>query len=126
MRKAHIVEGAAKPAGQYSHAVTANGFVYVSGQGPVDPKTGVMSDNFAEQIRQTIRNVETILKGVGVSLADVVKVNAYLADLTRFKEYNEVYTEFFGVAPPARTTIGCQLHGIHVEIDCVAALPRQR
>jgi len=124
MRKAHIVEGAAKPAGQYSHAVTANGFVYVSGQGPVDPKTGIMSDNFAEQIRQTIRNVETILKGVGASLNDVVKINAYLADLTRFKEYNEVYTEFFQVAPPARTTIGCQLHGIHVEIDCVAALPK--
>ena len=70
MRKAHIVEGAAKPAGQYSHAVTANGFVYVSGQGPVDPKTGVMPDNFAEQIRQTIRNLETILKGVGASLDD--------------------------------------------------------
>jgi 2-iminobutanoate/2-iminopropanoate deaminase len=124
MRKAHIVEGAAKPAGQYSHAVTANGFVYVSGQGPVDPKTGVMSDNFAEQIRQTIRNIETILKGVGASLNDVVKINAYLADLTRFKEYNEVYTEFFKTEPPARTTIGCQLHGIHVEIDCVAALPK--
>jgi len=124
MRKAHIVEGAAKPAGQYSHAVTANGFVYVSGQGPVDPKTGVMSDNFAEQIRQTIRNIETILTGVGASLNDVVKINAYLADLTRFKEYNEVYTEFFKTEPPARTTIGCQLHGIHVEIDCVAALPK--
>jgi 2-iminobutanoate/2-iminopropanoate deaminase len=123
MRKAHIVEGAAKPAGQYSHAVTANGFVYVSGQGPVDPKTGVMSDNFAEQIRQTIRNLETILAGVGAGLDDVVKVNAYLADLTRFKEYNDVYTEFFKTAPPARTTIGCQLHGIQVEIDCVAALP---
>lgn len=124
MRKAHIVEGAAKPAGQYSHAVTANGFVYVSGQGPVDPKTGVMPDNFAEQIRQTIRNIETILKGVGASLNDVVKINAYLADLTRFKEYNDVYTEFFKTEPPARTTIGCQLHGIHVEIDCVAALPK--
>ena len=123
MRKAHIVEGAAKPAGQYSHAITANGFAYVSGQGPVDPATGVMSDNFADQVRQTIRNVETILKGVGASLNDVVKINAYLADLTRFKEYNEIYTEFFKTAPPARTTIGCQLHGIHVEIDCVAALP---
>ena len=123
MRKAHIVEGAAAPAGQYSHAVTANGFVYVSGQGPVDPKTGVMSDNFAEQIRQTIRNLETILKGVGAGLEDVVKINAYLADLTRFKEYNEVYTEFFKTTPPARTTVGCQLYGIQVEIDCVAALP---
>jgi 2-iminobutanoate/2-iminopropanoate deaminase len=123
MRKAHIVEGAAKPAGQYSHAVTAHGFAYVSGQGPIDPTTGVMSDNFADQVRQTIRNIETILNGVGASLHDVVKINAYLADLTRFKEYNEIYTEFFKTAPPARTTIGCQLHGIHVEIDCVAVLP---
>jgi 2-iminobutanoate/2-iminopropanoate deaminase len=123
MRKALIVEGAAKVAGPYSHAVIANGFVYVAGQGPADPKTGVVPDAFAEQVRQTLRNVQTILKGAGADFKDVVKVNAYLSDLTRFAEYNVIYKEFFTSEPPARTTIGCQLFGIQVEIDCVAVLP---
>jgi 2-iminobutanoate/2-iminopropanoate deaminase len=123
MRKALIVEGAAKVAGLYSHAVIANGFVYVAGQGPADPKTGVVPDAFAEQVRQTLRNVQTILKGAGADFKDVVKVNAYLSDLTRFAEYNVIYKEFFTSEPPARTTIGCQLFGIQVEIDCVAVLP---
>ena len=122
MRKALKVDGM-KAGGHYSHAVIANGMVYVSGQGPVDPATGKMSDNFAEQIRQTIRNLQTILKGAGADLKDIVKVNAYLTDLTRFPEYNEVYKEFFPSDPPARTTIGCQLYGIQVEINCVAVLP---
>jgi 2-iminobutanoate/2-iminopropanoate deaminase len=123
MRKAVMVENAAKPAGQYSHAVVANGFVYVSGQGPADPSTGVVPDAFAAQVRQTIRNVQTILKGVGADLKDVVKINTYLSDVTRFREYTEIYKEFFPVEPPARTTVGCQLVGIQVEIDCVAVLP---
>lgn len=122
MRKA-LKLGSMKAGGHYSHAVTANGMVYVSGQGPVDPATGKMSDNFAEQIRQTIRNLQTILKAAGADLKDIVNVNAYLTDLTRFPEYNEVYKEFFPSDPPARTTIGCQLYGIQVEISCVAVLP---
>ena len=123
MRKAVMVEGAAKAGGHYSHAVIANGFVYVSGQGPVDPATNVMPDAFAAQVRQTLRNLQSILKGAGADLKDVVKVNAYLSDITRFQEYNTIYKEFFPSEPPARTTIGCQLVGIQVEIDCVAVLP---
>lgn len=123
MRKALMVDGGPKAGGHYSHAVIANGFVYVSGQGPVDPATGAMPDAFAAQVRQTLRNLQTILKGAGADLKDVVKVNAYLSDITRFQEYNTIYKEFFSSEPPARTTIGCQLVGIQVEIDCVAALP---
>ena len=82
-----------------------------------------MPDGFAAQVRQTLRNVQTILKGAGADLKDVVKVNTYLADVTRFREYNEIYKEFFAADPPARTTVGSQLVGIHVEIDCVAVLP---
>jgi 2-iminobutanoate/2-iminopropanoate deaminase len=123
MRKAIMVADAVKPAGHYSHAVIANGFVYISGQGPADPKTGIMPDSFAEQVRQTLRNVQTILRGAGADMKDVIKVNTYLADVTRFREYNELYMEFFSDSPPARTTVGAQLVGIHVEIDCVAVLP---
>ena len=122
MRKAINIEGAVKPAGQYSHAVIANGFVFVSGQGPADPATNVVSDGFADQVRQTIRNLRIILQGAGADLSDVVKVNAYLSDVTRFPEYNDVYKEFFPEGPPARTTVGCQLVGIQIEIDCIAVL----
>jgi 2-iminobutanoate/2-iminopropanoate deaminase len=123
MRKPLVVREAVKPAGQYSHAVIANGFIYVSGQGPADPTTNVVPDGFAAQVRQTLRNVQVILQGAGADLKDVVKVNAYLTDVTRFREYNEIYQEFFPADPPARTTIGCQLVGIQVEIDCVAVVP---
>jgi 2-iminobutanoate/2-iminopropanoate deaminase len=123
MRKTIMVEGAAKAAGQYSHAVVANGFVYVSGQGPADPVSGVVPDAFGAQVRQVLKNVQTILKGAGADLKDVVKINAYLSDVTRFKEYNDIYKEFFQTEPPARTTVGCQLVGIQVEIDCIAVLP---
>lgn len=123
MREPLDVEGAAVQAGHYSHCVIANGFVFVSGQGPVNPATGRMPDDFAGQVRQTLRNVEAILRGAGTSLAHAVKVNAYLSDVTRFAEYNAVYKEFFSAGAPARTTVGSQLIGIMVEIDCIAALP---
>ncbi|MBV8814493.1 MAG: RidA family protein [Verrucomicrobia bacterium] len=123
MHKTVIVPEAPAPAGPYSHAVVANGFVFVAGQGPQIPDTGAMPDNFKEQVRQTLKNVQTILRGVGCEMKDVIKVNAYLTDPTRFTEYNEVYQEFFGEHPPARTTVQAGLIKILVEIDCVAVLP---
>jgi len=102
--------------------VVANGFVFVAGQGPVDPETGEMPDGFEDQVRQTLRNLQTVLEAAGSSLDDVVKVNAYLTDLTRFARFNEVYKEFFRNDPPARTTVGAALLGFLVEIDCVAQL----
>lgn len=113
----------AKPAGQYSHAIVANGFVFVSGPGPHHPKTGELPPDFAGEVRQAIRNMEIILKAAGTDLSQVVRVNAYLNDLGNFKAYNDIYKEFFAVEPPSRTTIGCQLNGIQVEIDCIAVLP---
>ena len=123
MRKTTMVDGAVKAAGHYVHAVIANRFVYVSGQGPADRQTNVVPDGFAAQVRQTLRNVQITLQGAGADLRDVVKVNTYLSDVTRFREYNEIYKEFFVSDPPARTTVGSQLFGIQVEIDCVAVLP---
>jgi 2-iminobutanoate/2-iminopropanoate deaminase len=122
MKKTVMAEKGPKPAGPYSHAVVANGFVFISGQGPVDPETGTMPDAFADQVRQTLRNVQTILEAAGTSLDNVVKVNAYVTDLTRFQEFNEVYREFFQQDPPARTTVGATLLGFLVEVDCVASL----
>ncbi len=125
MRRTVMADRGPAPAGPYSHAVVANGFVYVSGQGPVDPETGTMPDGFADQVRQTLRNVQTILEAAGSSLEDVVKVNAYVTDLTRFAEFNEVYKEFFRNNPPARTTVAAALLGILVEVDCIATVEAQ-
>lgn len=123
MRKTVTAEKGPKPAGPYSHAVVSGGFVFISGQGPVDPETGTMPDAFSDQVRQTLKNVRTVLEAAGSGLDDVVKVNAYVTDLTRFQEFNEVYKEFFTHDPPARTTVGTSLLGFLVEIDCIAAVP---
>jgi 2-iminobutanoate/2-iminopropanoate deaminase len=123
MRKSVIVSSAPRPAGPYSHAVVANGFVFVAGQGPQIPETGIVPDDFKEQVRQTLKNIQTILKNVGCDMKDVIKVNAYLTDPTRFAEYNEVYKEFFASDFPVRTTVQAGLIKILVEIDCMAVLP---
>jgi 2-iminobutanoate/2-iminopropanoate deaminase len=121
MNRETITAGnAPEPAGPYSHAVVAGGFVYVSGQGPVQPETGEMPDSFREQVRQTLNNLKSILEAAGSGLDHVVKINAYITDLTRFSEFNEVYKEFFQNAPPARTTVATALLGMLVEVDCVA------
>ena len=122
MRKTVTAERGPAPAGPYSHAVVANGFVFISGQGPVNPETGTMPDAFADQVRQTLKNAQTILEAAGSSLDDVVKVNAYVTDLTRFAEFNDVYKEFFRDDPPARTTVATALLGILVEVDCIASI----
>jgi 2-iminobutanoate/2-iminopropanoate deaminase len=123
MRETVMADQGPKPAGPYSHAVVSGGFVFVSGQGPVDPETGSMPDAFTDQVRQTLKNVQTILEAAGSSLDNVVKVNAYVTDLTRFAEFNDVYREFFEHDPPARTTVAVSLLGFLVEVDCIAALP---
>jgi 2-iminobutanoate/2-iminopropanoate deaminase len=119
-RETITAENAPEPAGPYSHAAVAGGFVYVSGQGPVQPETGEMPDSFEEQVRQTLSNLKTILEAAGSGLDNVAKVNAYITDLTRFSEFNEIYKEFFQDAPPARTTVATALLGMLVEVDCVA------
>ena len=121
-KEAITASGAPEPAGPYSHAIVANGFVYVSGQAPINPESGAVPDGFEDQVRQTFGNLRTILEASGSGLDGVVKVNAYLTDLTRFAQFNAVYKEFFAGDPPARTTVGADLLGILVEIDCVAVL----
>jgi 2-iminobutanoate/2-iminopropanoate deaminase len=124
MKRTVMAEKGAKPAGPYSHAVVANGLVFVSGQGPADPETGEVPEDFKGQARQMFRNVQVILEAAGASMDDVVKVNAYVADMANFAQFNEVYEEFFTGELPARTTISATLPGgIPVEADCIAALP---
>lgn len=118
------IEGAPKPAGPYSHAVSANGFLFTAGFGPVDPATGqIVGAEIGEQTRQVLRNIGTVLASAGLGFGDVVKSTVHLADVTRdFARFNAAYAEFFTEGYPVRTTVGSTLPGILVEIDVVAAL----
>src|ERR1700678_3438200 len=109
----------------YSHAVVANGFVFVSGQIPVRSGGGpteVIGNTMQEQTRQALRNVQAILMAAGSSLERVVKVTVLLARPDLYQEMNEAYAEFFPGAKPARTMarFGADIPGVLVAIDAVA------
>lgn len=119
----HQSNEAPTPGGPYSHAVSAAGLVFLSGQRPQNPATGEIPDEVDAQTRQVLTNITSVLRTCGCNLADVVKVQVHLADLGDFDRVNEVYKEFFQPPYPARTTVGSALRGIRVEIDVIAALP---
>jgi 2-iminobutanoate/2-iminopropanoate deaminase len=109
----------------YSHAVVANGFVFVSGQIPVRPGGGpteVVGETMQEQTRQALRNVETILKAAGSSLDRVVKVTVLLARPDLYREMNEAYAEFFPRTTPARAMVrfGADIPGVLVAVEAIA------
>lgn len=111
----------AAPGGAYSQGLKAGDFVFVSGQGPIDPESGqVVGETIEEQTARTLENVKTILEAAGASMADVVKVSAHLTDLSLFDRYNKVYSTYFPDPKPTRTTVGSQLLGMMVEIDAIA------
>ena len=116
--------GVADPRGPYSPAVRAGGFIHLAGQVPIDPVTNqVISGDVKVETRQVLNNIKRILEGCGASMQDVVRCGVYLTDAKDFQAMNEVYSEFFGDAKPARTTIivaALPLQGAKVEIDAVA------
>jgi len=116
----------APPAGAYSQGLRAGDFVFVSGQGPLDPATGkVIGETIEEQTARTLENIKAILAAGSATLADVVKVSAHLSDLNLFDRYNHVYASYFPDPKPARTTVGSQLKGILVEIDAIAYVGKE-
>lgn len=116
-----------KPRGPYSPAVRAGDFIYVSGQGPIDPATNQFSlGDVKHETRLVLNNVKRILEAAGASPADVVKCSVFLKDVADFTDMNEVYAEFFGDTRPARTTVQAVMPNpaMKVEIDCVAYKPK--
>src|SRR5438552_11696091 len=115
--------------GAYSAAVEVDGWVYVSGQGPVDSKTGQpVHGTIEEETKLTLRHIEKILQAAGCSLNDIVKCTVHLADMEDFDGYNTAYRAFFASMEvlPARTTVQSVLwKGIKIEIDCVARKPME-
>lgn len=115
--------GAVSPRGPYSHAVRAGNFIFVSGQGPIDPATDKLSYGTIEhETRLVLNNLKRIIEGCGATMKDVVKCNVYLRNGTDFAAMNAVYAEFFGEAKPARTTVETKFADARmlVEIDCIA------
>ncbi len=127
MRKIVRTQDAPKPRGIYSQAIVTDGFVFVSGQVPVNPATDELElGDIKSQVRRTLRNIELVLEAAGSSLRHVVRLGVFLADLNDFAAMNEVFQEFFPDNPPARTTVGSQLPKVKVEIDCIARVRENR
>jgi len=116
-------ERAPKAIGPYSQAVVVGGFVFASGQIPIDPQTGAfVAGSTAEQTEQVLRNLAEVLKAAGSSFAQVVKTTVYLADMNDFAAMNEVYGRYFETEPPARATVQAARlpRDARVEIDVIA------
>ncbi|HEV7494805.1 Rid family detoxifying hydrolase [Baekduia sp.] len=111
--------------GPYSHAVRSDGFLFLSGQTPLDPATGVLvAGDVGEQTRQCLRNLEAVCTAAGASLRNAVRCGIFVTDMGTFGEVNTAYAEFFPDAPPARSTVGVAALpvGAQVEIDAIVAL----
>src|SRR5450759_4127127 len=119
-----VIETAAAPKaiGPYSQAVKANGFLFVSGQIPVEPETGQMTAvDVVTQTKQAMENLGAILNAEGLRFADVVKTTIYLIDLSEVARVNEAYAAYFESAPPARATVQVAAlpKGAKVEIEAI-------
>jgi 2-iminobutanoate/2-iminopropanoate deaminase len=110
--------------GPYSQAVVGNGVLYVSGQLPIDPATGVMPEELEEQVRQSLKNVLALVEEAGGSAANVVKCGLFIRDMSAFSRINEVYQTFFDENAPARfvVEVSCLPREAQIEIDAIAAL----
>lgn len=116
-------EGAPQAIGPYSQAVVAGGFVYASGQIPLDPSTGqFVEGGVREQTKQVLRNLSEVLEAAGTDLSRVVKTTVFLADMNDFAAMNEIYATFFAEEPPARSTVQAARlpRDARVEIDVIA------
>ena len=111
--------------GAYSDGLLVDGWLYVSGQGPIDLETGkTVSGSIEEEVRLTLQNVGDVLQAGGCSFADVVRCTCHLADIADFDRFNAVYSEYFPNVKPTRTTVQSVLGGgIKVEIDAIACVP---
>jgi 2-iminobutanoate/2-iminopropanoate deaminase len=125
MKEIVLTDRAPKPIGPYSQAVKSNGFVFLSGQVALDPKSGeFVGPDIRQQTQRVMENLKTVLEASGVSLNHVVKTTVFLKDINDFAAMNEVYAKYFTAAPPARSTVQAARlpKDALVEIDVIASL----
>lgn len=122
-----VTDRAPRPVGPYSQAVLHDGWIFVSGQIPLDPATGELVEGDVEaQAERAFANLAAVLAAAGASPADVVRVAVYLTDLSEFARVNEIYARWFAAdPPPARTALGVAAlpKGARIEIDAIARAP---
>lgn len=114
---------APKPVGPYSQAVESGGFVFLSGQIPINPETGkVVSGDISLETEQVFKNIKAVLKAAGLNVSNIVKTTVYLTDLSQFSQVNEVYKSFFENEAPARSCVGVSSlpKGVNIEMDVIA------
>lgn len=122
MKKIVNTEKAPKAIGPYSQAIAANGFLFVSGQIPVNPATGEVASSIKEQTQQSLDNIKSILAAEGKTLADVVKTTIFIKNMNDFALVNEVYGTAFAENPPARSCVEVARlpKDVLVEIEAIA------
>lgn len=121
--KAINTKNAPAAIGPYSQAIEVNGFVFTSGQLPIDPATGEFAgSDIKSQAEQSLKNVKAILEEAGLTMKNVVKTTVFLADMADFAAMNEVYSTYFSEPYPARSAVAVKTlpKGALVEIECVA------
>jgi 2-iminobutanoate/2-iminopropanoate deaminase len=124
MKKIHQSENAPKPLGPYSQAAEANGFVFLAGQIPIDPKTDqVVTGDIEKQTVQVMENIKAVLMTSGLNFNNVVKTTIFLTNLADFNKVNAIYGKYINEMPPARSTIQVAAlpKGVNVEIEMIAA-----
>lgn len=110
--------------GPYSQAVVAGNMVFVSGQIPVDPKTGNIPENIVDQARQALTNLGEVLKAAGSGLDKAVRVTVFITDISAFADVNKVYAEFFSEPYPSRSCVEVSKlpKGVKIEIDAIGII----
>ena len=119
----HKVDSAPDAIGPYCHATQSGNMVYCSGQAGLNPVTMKIEDStIGQQTERTLRNIELVLKGLDLSLQDVLKTTVFLTDMGLFSEMNRAYAQCFGKHTPARTTVAVKALplGALIEIECIA------
>ena len=124
MKKQIVCNNEPSAIGPYSQAIEAKGVLFVSGQLPLDPKTGEMAEGISSQTKQVLENVKAIVTEAGGSMGNVVKCTVFLKDMNDFAEMNEVYKGFFNDPAPARSTVEVARipRDVKVEIEAIAVL----
>ena len=125
MRDVILTDRGPKPIGPYSQAIRTNGFLYVSGQVALDPKSGEMTGaDISQQTERVLENVKGILEAAGSNMHHVVKTTVFLRDMNEFAAMNEVYAKYFTSAAPARSTVQVARlpKDALVEIEVIAGL----
>ncbi len=118
-------ERAPKPIGPYSQAIQAGDFLFLSGQVPLDPKTGeLVKGDIGQQTKQVLENIKGVLESQKLGMEDVVKVTIFLKNIANFNQVNEIYSTYFPTSPPARSTVEVARlpRDAEIEIEAIALI----